>query len=297
MPLIKGGGMEIEMKKRIIGIGIFFSIILILITSLFYIQDNRQNSADIKGSQIVALNEIKQLALKGDYEKLVEKSSNFEKSLRSSQYLSSDTLTDMSDNNNRLLFLCSIYIIFIVAILGYVYFAILRPFDKMKNFATEIAKGNFNIPLDYERSNYFGSFTWAFDSMRHEIIKARNSEKEAIENNKTVIATLSHDIKTPVSSIRAYAEGLEANLDNSPYKRAKYLGILMRKCDEVSKLVNDLFLHSISDLDKLKIIEEKIELCSFIENAVDEILEGHTDIKFIKPYTKIFVMADKNRLL
>lgn len=72
------------------------------------------------------------------------------------------------------------------------------------------------MPLNYERSNYFGEFTWAFDSMRREITKARSCEREATENNKTVIATLSHDIKTPISSIRAYAEGLEANLDNTP---------------------------------------------------------------------------------
>lgn len=55
---------------------------------------------------------------------------------------------------------------------------------------------------------------------------------------------------TPISSIRAYAEGLEANLDGTPEKRAKYLQVIMRKCDEVSKLTNDLFLHSLSDLKK-----------------------------------------------
>ena len=81
--------------------------------------------------------------------------------------------------------------------------------------------------------------------MRKEITKARSCEREAIENNKTVIATLSHDIKTPIASIRAYAEGLEANLDSTYEKRMKYLSILMRKCDEVSKLTNDLFLHSL----------------------------------------------------
>ena len=130
---------------------------------------------------------------------------------------------------------------------------ILLPFDKMEIFAGKIAQGNFDFPLNFERSNYFGAFTWAFDSMRKEITKARSCEREAIENNKTVIATLSHDIKTPIASIRAYAEGLEANLDSTYEKRMKYLSILMRKCDEVSKLTNDLFLHSLADLDKLKI--------------------------------------------
>ena len=170
-------------------------------------------------------------------------------------------------------------------------------FDKMKNFAEKIAQGNFDIPLDYERSNYFGSFTWAFDSMRREITKARACEREAIDNNKTVIATLSHDIKTPVSSIRAYAEGLDANLDSSPEKRRKYLSVIMRKCDEVSKLTNDLLLHSLADLDKLKMQPERFELISFMESSVKEIAAEQNDIHFISPDYTVEVFADKNRLM
>lgn len=87
---------------------------------------------------------------------------------------------------------------FLLIVSLYIYFAVLRPFDKLKGFAENIAQGNFDVPLKYERSNYFGKFTWAFDSMRNEITKSRQCEKEAVENNKTVIATLSHDIKTPI---------------------------------------------------------------------------------------------------
>jgi signal transduction histidine kinase len=133
--------------------------------------------------------------------------------------------------------------------------------------------------------------------MRREITKARACEREAIENNKTVIATLSHDIKTPVSSIRAYAEGLDANLDSSPEKRRKYLSVIMRKCDEVSKLTNDLFLHSLSDLDKLKIQPEEFELTSFIEKAVKEIAAEHDDVSFLRPDFTAVVNADRNRLM
>ncbi len=154
-----------------------------------------------------------------------------------------------------------------------------------------------NVPLEYERSNYFGDFTWAFDSMRREITRSRASEKETIENNKTVIATLSHDIKTPIASIRAYAEGLEANLDRSVERRTEYLRVLMRKCDEVSKLTNDLFLHSISDLDKLKISEKEFELCGFIEECAGELSAEHHDIALRLSGERIWVRADRNRLL
>ncbi len=127
------------------------------------------------------------------------------------------------------LIMSGISILFLFVVFGYIYKAILCPFEKMKKFAEKVAQGNFDIPLNYERSNYFGEFTWAFDSMRREITKARACEKEAIDNNKTVIATLSHDIKTPIASIRAYAEGLEANLDTSIEKRYQYLAVLIKK--------------------------------------------------------------------
>ena len=120
----------------------------------------------------------------------------------------------------------------------------LRPLNKISKYTAEIAKGNLDIPLSYERGSEVGEFSWAFDSMRQELRKSRASEKEAIENNKTVIATLSHDIKTPIASIRAYAEGLEANMDSSPEKRAMYLQTIMKKSDEVSKVTDDLLLHS-----------------------------------------------------
>ena len=153
------------------------------------------------------------------------------------------------------------------------------------------------MPLNYERTNYFGQFTWAFDCMRKEITKARSCEREAIENNKTVIATLSHDIKTPIASIRAYAEGLEANLDSTLERREKYLRVLMRKCDEVSKLTNDLFLHSLSDLDKLKINLEEFEIVECVQEAVEEMATEQGDLIFEKPGFQMMVQADKNRLV
>lgn len=108
--------------------------------------------------------------------------------------------------------------------------------------------------------------------MRKEIIRARACEKEAIDNNKTVIATLSHDIKAPISSIRAYAEGLDASLDSGPEKRRKYISVIINKCDEVTKLTNDLFLHSISDF------EQVIE--NIISNSVKYAPKSEIIIKF-----------------
>ena len=277
------------MKSRIIGITVLFMALIIGASALFIHNDRTNYVPDSNGELIVDVNEIEQLIKTGKTEEAAEKAADFKETLRGFEQPAPDS--------SKALLICIMGCAFTAVVFGYVYFSILRPFDKMKNFAEKIAQGNFDIPLDYERSNYFGSFTWAFDSMRREITKARACEREAIDNNKTVIATLSHDIKTPVSSIRAYAEGLDANLDSTPEKRRKYLSVIMRKCDEVSKLTNDLFLHSLSDLDKLKIQPERFELTEFMESAVKEIAAEHDDVHFIRGSFTAEVNADKNRIM
>lgn len=277
------------MKGRIIFISILFSSFIMLYAGILYIINSQDNTEDIGQQQIVAVNELEQLAKAGDIDKLTEKSAALQESLRSYR---STMHVDRSS-----LVLGAVCVIYILIVFGYIYLSVLMPFDKMKIFAKEIAQGNFEIPLHYERSNYFGDFTWAFDSMRNEIKKARSCEKEAVENNKTIIATLSHDIKTPIASIRAYAEGLEANMDNSVLKRQKYISVIMKKCDEVSQLTNDLFLHSVSDLDKLKISISQFELCTFLNETVTGLSDGQDDIRLLLPDKKIIISADKNRLV
>ncbi len=276
------------MKKRIIGITVTFSVLILLVTGFFYVTNRPIRVEDENAKQIVALNEIEQLAKQGELTAMSEKIADMQRELRKEEVV--------EDKGTQLFIIAGIAIAFVVVVFTYVYVAILRPFDKMKAFAGKIAQGNFDVPLEYERSNYFGAFTWAFDSMRREITKARSCEKEAIENNKTVIATLSHDIKTPIASIRAYAEGLEANMDTSPEKRAKYLNVMMKKCDEVSKLTNDLFLHSLSDLDKLKMNPEEIELSGLIDDVVEELTAKQRDVQYTNSEGAVFVMADANRL-
>lgn len=277
------------MKGRLIFITIFFSIAIILISGWFYFSRRSVGLTDERSEYIVALNEINKLNENGNYPLANEKIIRLQENMSKAEEQKSEA--------SAIPIICGASILFFITAFGYIYFAVLVPFDKMKSFAARISAGDFDVPLKFERSNYFGEFTWAFDSMRNEIKKSRASEKEAVENNKTVIATLSHDIKTPIASIRAYAEGLSANMDSSYEKRERYLSIIMKKCDEVSRLTDDLFLHSIFDLDKLKIVPERIELCAFIQNAIGEIAAQREDIIFQKPSFQAFVNADKNRLI
>ena len=276
------------MKRKLIFVTALFAAVILCTAAAFSLSDKAAHPDDARAEELIALNEISQLAAT-DNELAVQKIDALEQNIRTEEIRRSGV--------GREWIFGGVSLVFLASVMGYVYVSVLRPFEKMKDYAAEIAKGNFDVPLDYSRSHYFGQFTWAFDSMRREITKARACERETVENNKTVIATLSHDIKTPIASIRAYAEGLEAHMDSSPERRARYLSILMRKCDEVAKLTDDLFLHSLSDLDKLKINAEPLEICSVVKETIEELAAQQDDIVFAPPSFSAYVTADRNRLL
>lgn len=276
------------MKNKMAAAALFFLLLTAAVTGGFYLSLSRTNPQEYQAEQVIAVNEIEQLAKAGNLTALLEKTHLLKHSIRTPETPQTDAWP--------VLVMGGICAGILLCVFGFLWFSILRPFEKMKKYVNRLAAGNFDIPLDQIRSNYLKDFTWAFDNMRFEITKARSCEREAIENNKTVIATLSHDLRTPIASIRAYAEGLEAHLEGSAENRAKYLNIIMRKCDEVAKLTNDLFLHSISDLDKLKIIPGSFEFCGFFEALIDELSAERHDIIFTRPDFQAMVWADENRL-
>ncbi|SEW36800.1 histidine kinase dimerization/phospho-acceptor domain-containing protein [[Clostridium] fimetarium] len=238
--------MKSRFNSNVIKIVITFVLLLTIIMGLFFAKTFESANEKMR-NYVVALNEIEVLTGKENSHELDEKISELQKDL-----LNEVDKENHSEERTFLIYLYFAAVGFVVILFSYIYFSVIRPFKKLNMFAGEISKGNMDRPLAYERNNMFGSFTWAFDSMRREIKKARAGEKEAIENNKITIATISHDIKTPVASIRAYSEALQAGMDNNIERRERYVSVIIRKCDEVSKLTNDLFLHSLADMDKLE---------------------------------------------
>ncbi len=274
------------MKKKLITISIFFIFILGIAFTTILLVENKRYSSDNRGMQIININEVEQLYNNGNDALAKQKLDELADYLRN---------TSDSFNPTPLIIMLIISILFVAVIMIYIYFKMIRPFDKLKGFASNIAQGNFDIPLDYERTNFFGDFTWAFDSMRKEVIKSRKCEKEAIENNKTVIASLSHDIKTPIASIKAYSEALEANMDSTYEARVEFVNVISRKADEVKKLTDDLFLHSLSNMDRISVNNEKLDLVEVLNNSIKDFRANQT-INLDNSLTNAFIMGDKERV-
>lgn len=274
-------------KAALVWIGLF---LLVVFAAGFFLEKKAEKAETEEGDRLVLLNEIEQLTMDEAGKNPAEEELESLKAVL--QMESAEEQAKLLKRTGSFYALCTF--LFMAAGLFYVYFKILRPFYKLERYADEIAKGNFDISLEYERTNFFGAFTWAFDHMRKEILTARKHEAEAVRENKTIIATLSHDIKTPLASVRAYAEGLEAGLEADYEQRQRYLGVIIRKCDEVSRLVNDLVLHSLSELERLEIKEQKISSRKLIEETLRDL--EYPGVTLLEPVPDIVLAADERRL-
>lgn len=264
--------------------------LLIMFTASYFFGKKTGETENADGYGLVLLNEVEQLTADENGSSPAEEELGILREMlqRESRQVQAGLLQKMG------FFYAGLAFLFLAAGMLYVYFRILRPFYKLESYADEIAKGNFDVSLEYERTNFFGAFTWAFDHMRREIAAARKNEAEAVRENKTIIATLSHDIKTPLASVRAYAEGLEAGLEADYEQRERYLGVIIRKCDEVSRLVNDLVLHSLSELERLEIREQRISMEKLIRETMRDL--EYPDVLLQEPVPDAVLTADEKRL-
>lgn len=183
---------------------------------------------------------------------------------------------------------------------GYFFYlehTVVKPFQKLKGFAERIAGGNLDIPLKMDRKNRFGAFTEAFDLMRSELKRARLAEAKANAEKRELVAKLSHDIKTPVASIKAAAEvgaavaacslfgegavsGGEPAFDGgggacsavgSSHERLwKNYEQIIRKADQIDTLITGLFTAALEELRELPVSPAEFassELSVILENA------------------------------
>ena len=141
----------------------------------------------------------------------------------------------------------------VILIVWYIYIrkSIITPFKELNSFASRVAEGNLNMPLKMDRGHVFGAFTESFDLMRSELKKARLAEKKASDDKKEMVAKLSHDIKTPVASIKSTSEiGMAITKED---RTKEMFGVINAKTDQIKSLVDNLFTSSVQDITEIEV--------------------------------------------
>lgn len=175
---------------------------------------------------------------------------------------------------------------------GFFYMRFIRPFQRLQTFAGQIAAGNLDFPLPMKKHQYFGAFTESFDLMREELKRAKESEYQANRSKKELVAELSHDIKTPIATIRAACEVLKMK-ELNPDVRAK-VAVIDAKAGMVGALAGNLFQASLEELEVLK-VEPVYEQSPCIRGMFEE-FSGYSEIRIVGEVPPCLVWMDRLRM-
>ena len=185
----------------------------------------------------------------------------------------------------------SVYAAGLLLLLVIWYFYI-RPFNKLSDFAASVSKGNLNVPLNMDRHNYFGAFTESFDRMREELKLSAEREAAANRSKKELVAELSHDIKTPVATIKATCEVMEVKY-KEPDVQEK-VAVIKSRASSVEQLVDNMFRATLDDLDELKVTPR--EESSLIINDMLSDLRFYGTVEQKGTVPECLILVDKLRL-
>ncbi len=161
-----------------------------------------------------------------------------------------------TENNNIQIYMnicMSVLILMTIIILIYIKEKILKPFYNMSNLTIELAKGNLSVPIKEEKSKFFGKFIWGIDMLRDNLEANKQKELELQKDRKTLILSLSHDIKTPLSAIELYSKALSLNLYESSEKKEEALRGIDKNVDEIKGYVNEIVNASREDFINLEV--------------------------------------------
>ncbi len=157
---------------------------------------------------------------------------------------------------------------------------IVKPLKKLEEATVKIKNGQLDFKLPRNKKDEIGKVMTSFDIMREELKNSIEKQIQYEENRKELITSISHDLKTPITSIKGYVEGIKDGVANDPNKMAKYLDVIYKKSMILDQLIDDLFLFSKLDLNRMPFNFEKVNAMSYFNDCIDEIAMDLKKIDF-----------------
>ena len=155
----------------------------------------------------------------------------------------------------------------------WIYRSVVRPIKVLQQATGEIKKGNLDFHLEAMEKDELGELTEDFDEMR-ERLKTGTEEKLAFDrDSKDLIRNISHDLKTPLTTIRGYTEGLLDGVADTEEKRQRYLKTIRSKADEMQSLIDELSFYARIDTNRIPYNFCRLDIGAFFADCADELSE------------------------
>jgi signal transduction histidine kinase len=149
--------------------------------------------------------------------------------------------------------------------------SIIRPLLKLRKAASQIKEGNLDFQLDVGGRDEIGQLGEAFEEMRSQLLHSLRLQTQYEDNRKELVSNISHDLKTPITAIKGYVDGIMEGVADSPEKTEKYMRTIAAKASEMDQLIDELFLYSKLDLKRVPFSFEKVPILAFLMDWTEEL--------------------------
>ena len=193
-----------------------------------------------------------------------------------------------------------VFLIISISIFIYVDRKVLTPFGRMSNMTYELAKGNLTTPIKEEKSRFFGKFLWGMDMLRENLEDSKTKNLEYQKEKKTLLLSLSHDIKTPLSAIQLYTKALSEGIYTSEEEKANAYNGILSKTDEIKNYVDEIHRISREEFMEFNVNVGEAYLSDVMKGIEtyykDKLSVLHTEFE-IAEYSDCLLSCDKDRLV
>lgn len=149
--------------------------------------------------------------------------------------------------------------------------SIMEPINQLNIAMNNIRDGNLEYMLSTSEKGEIGQLYQNYEDMRLRLKESADEKLEDERQSRELISNISHDLKTPITSIKGYVEGLIDGVANTPEKQDKYLHTVLNKVNDMVNLINELTLYSRIDSNKIPYDFHRINVADYFGDCVEEI--------------------------
>lgn len=158
-----------------------------------------------------------------------------------------------------------------VLLMAWIYTGINVPIMKLRKATHNIAEGNLDFTLEVTGEDEISDLCRDFEEMRRRLCESTEEKMEYDRENKELISNISHDLKTPITAIKGYVEGIMDGVANTPEKMDRYIRTIYNKANDMDRLINELTFYSKIDTNRIPYTFNKINVANYFEDCFEEV--------------------------
>lgn len=161
---------------------------------------------------------------------------------------------------------------------GWIHKGVFTPINELNEAMKKIKSGNLDYALQTNAGGEIGDLYRNYEDMRLRLKESALEKEEQERRNKELVSNISHDLKTPITAIKGYVEGIMDGVADSPDKMDRYIKTIYSKANDMDRLINELTVYSHIDNDRIPYNFRQIHVSDYFGDCVEEVgldLEAH----------------------